>query len=139
MVICSNHVMYFNKTIAEKYQIPDIYALIREGKWTLDKLAEFAMPVTSDLNGDNIMDENDLWGFITTSGSTSVFLPSCDQPIMKTGDDGIPTLALNTPKMVTIIEKLYKLCIESGDTLFAGIDKELDFLQAVHGGTQSLL
>lgn len=127
MVICSNHVMYFNKTIAEKYQIPDIYALIREGKWTLDKLAEFAMPVTSDLNGDNIMDENDLWGFITTSGSTSIFLPSCDQPIMKTGDDGIPTLALNTPKMVTIIEKLYKLCIESGDTLFAGIDKELDF------------
>lgn len=75
MVICSNHVMYFNKTIAEKYQIPDIYALIREGKWTLDKLAEFAMPVTSDLNGDNIMDENDLWGFINDKRIDEHFPP----------------------------------------------------------------
>lgn len=127
MVICSNHVMYFNKSIAEKYQTPDIYSLIREGTWTLDKLAELAKPVTSDLNGDGKMDESDLWGFITTSGSTSIFLPSCDQPIMKTGSDGIPALALNTPKTVTIIEKLYKLCIESGDTLFDGIKKELEF------------
>ena len=129
MVICSNHVMYFNKTIAEKYQTPDIYSLIREGKWTLDKLAELAKPVTSDLNGDDKMDENDLWGFITTTGSTSIFLPSCNQPIMKNNEDGIPTLALNTPKMVTIIEKLYKLCIESGDTLFDKIDKELEFCE----------
>ncbi len=126
-VICMNHVMYFNKTIAEKYQTPDIYALIRDGKWTLDKLAELAKPATTDLNGDDKMDENDLWGFITTSGSTSIFLPSCNQPIMKTNSDGIPTLALNTPKMATIVEKLYKLCIESGDTLFDKINKELEF------------
>ncbi|MGM9624508.1 MAG: extracellular solute-binding protein [Eubacteriales bacterium] len=133
-VICSNHVMYFNKSIAEKYKIPDVYELIHDGKWTLDKMTELAKSVASDINGDDKMDEEDLWGLITTSGSTSIFLPSCEQPIMKNDSNGIPTLALNTPKMATIVEKLYEICFESGATLFDNISKETDFCKLFADG-----
>ena len=129
MVICSNHIMYYNKDIAEEYGIPDINQLVRDGDWTMDKLYELSGLVSDDLDGNSIMDENDLWGLITTTGSTSIFLPSCDQAIMENDENGIPQLVLNTPKTADIVERVYKLCVESGQTLMSDISHEVEYCE----------
>ncbi len=54
----------FNKTIAAANQMPDIYNLVREGKWTYDKLSELAQIAVKDSNGDGAMSPDDVYGFL---------------------------------------------------------------------------
>ena len=54
----------FNKTIASNNQLEDIYTLVREGKWTYDKLAELAEATYNDSNGDGTMTPDDIYGFL---------------------------------------------------------------------------
>ena len=54
----------FNKTIAENNQLEDLYTLVREGKWTYDKLTEMAEATYNDSNGDGIMTPDDVYGFL---------------------------------------------------------------------------
>jgi hypothetical protein len=126
-VICNNHIMFFNKKVADELEIPNLYETVRQGKWTIDLLTQYAKLGTKDLNGDGIMGEDDRWGFLASTGSTSTFLAGSDQPIMAVNSDGIPELALNTPKMISIVEKVYDLCVASGDTYMKPIDRENDF------------
>ena len=53
----------FNKTLLAKngVDVKNIYKLVRDKKWTWDKLREYAMAATKDTNNDGI---NDTWGII---------------------------------------------------------------------------
>jgi hypothetical protein len=57
-------VLLFNKDmLASIYPNGEnLYELVRQGKWTVDKFAEIAKGVVSDLNGDGVMDDNDQYG-----------------------------------------------------------------------------
>ena len=44
----------FNKQLAEEYQVEDLYALVRDNKWTLEKMHEIAKKVSSDTDGDGV-------------------------------------------------------------------------------------
>lgn len=59
---CSS-IVVFDKVYAETYDLPDVYEVVREGKWTIDKLAEWTKDIYQDLNGDGKKDENDFYGF----------------------------------------------------------------------------
>ena len=54
----------FNKTIAKNNQLEDLYTLVREGKWTYDKLTEMAEATYNDSNGDGTMTPDDVYGFL---------------------------------------------------------------------------
>lgn len=54
----------FNKTIASNNQLEDLYTLVREGKWTYDKLTEMAEATYNDSNGDGTMTPDDVYGFL---------------------------------------------------------------------------
>lgn len=123
-VINNNHAMFFNKNLLKEYNIPDIYNTVREGKWTLDLLSQYVKLATKDMDGNGVMDDSDRWGLIASTGSTSAFLPSCSQPIMLTNEEGLPELAINTSRTVTIVEKVYDICISSGNTLLKPIAEE---------------
>lgn len=43
----------------------EIYSIVKEGKWTLDKLKTIAEMAYSDKNGNGQMDEDDYYGFTT--------------------------------------------------------------------------
>ena len=44
--------LYFNKTLFDKYDMTYPYELVREGKWTLDRLFELTKDMTQDKDGD---------------------------------------------------------------------------------------
>ena len=59
-------ILVFNKTMAADLGISEnIYSLVRDGKWTFDKLTDIAKQAVSDLNGDGIMGQNDRYGVST--------------------------------------------------------------------------
>ena len=64
----------FNKTIASNNQIEDLYTVVREGKWTYDKLSSIAETVMQDANGDGVMTpEEDIYGFLGARDGTESF------------------------------------------------------------------
>lgn len=55
----------YNKTMLKEYGITeDLNQLVRDGKWTFDKLRELAIACTKDTNGDG---EPDTYGLITNT------------------------------------------------------------------------
>lgn len=64
-------VFYFNKQIAENNNVGDLYSLVREGNWTLDKLKELCANVYQDLNGNAEKDDADLFGLATDYGNVA--------------------------------------------------------------------
>jgi hypothetical protein len=55
-------IMLFNKKLAEEYHTPDLYEIVNNGEWTIDKMTELAENVYSDLNGNSIPDAADQFG-----------------------------------------------------------------------------
>jgi hypothetical protein len=55
----------FNKRMSADFGLENPYALVREGKWTLDKFYEIMTQVSVDLNGDGMMRiQDDQFGLI---------------------------------------------------------------------------
>ena len=107
------HAMFYNKNLARTFSLPDIYEIIKNGKWTLDELNGLIKDTSRDLNGDGAMDREDQYGFVGSNATNGVFLTGFNQRIMKTGADGYPELALNTERTASIVEKVYDLTFEN--------------------------
>ncbi len=99
--------IFFNKDIANDWNVPDLYSLVLDGKWTLDKYLEIASSVSSDLNGDGELDENDLFGTLN-SAYTDTRFAAYDMPISKKNTDGSLELCVMNEKFVDVYTKLYE-------------------------------
>ncbi len=55
--------LFFNKTLAESFDLDSPYEMVKNGTWTIDRLREMAMAVASDLNGDGKWDDQDRYGY----------------------------------------------------------------------------
>lgn len=55
----------FNKDIARDHGVEDLYAIVTEGVWTMDRMKVVYENVTTDLDGDGKMTLEDLWGFLS--------------------------------------------------------------------------
>ncbi len=56
--------MLFNKELAETLAVGDIYGLINDGAWTLDKMKELGAAAYADLNGNSTVDHEDRYGVV---------------------------------------------------------------------------
>jgi hypothetical protein len=110
--------IFFNARLSADLNNENLYELVLNGDWTWDKLTEIASKASADLNGDGVYDDKDQYGFVGESDWQFASIPtSCDQYMIVKDSDGTPSLNLNTPKMVSIIEKFNKL-VNGGHTSF---------------------
>jgi ABC-type glycerol-3-phosphate transport system substrate-binding protein len=101
--------IYFNKQLAADYNVGDLYKLVRDGKWTFDRMAEMCMNVSRDLDGDSKFTEADLYGYATTTGNLlDNFVSSFDINFTEQGDDGYHTLALESERTIDAYGKLHE-------------------------------
>ena len=104
--IHNTYCMYYNKTLASDYDLGDIYGVIKDGKWTLDKLQEYSMQVYKDLNGDGTQDEGDQYGYATSIDSNVVtYFWAFDVPLIE-AKDGVVTITANNAKTVETVSRL---------------------------------
>ncbi len=61
-VIYTMYVSFFNKDLLEALELEDPYALVADGKWTIDKQFEMCAGAYSDLNGNGVKDAGDQTG-----------------------------------------------------------------------------
>ena len=87
----------FNKQLIGDFSLENPYQLVREGKWTIDKLLEMCKGVSRDLNGDGKMGFEDMYGYagetynlylgVLSSGSSITSKDPGDLPIYTGLDD----------------------------------------------------
>lgn len=58
------YTMWINKDLIAEYQLTHPYDLVREGKWTLEKLFELTNNTYQDLNNNGSEDSADFFGFV---------------------------------------------------------------------------
>lgn len=100
----------FNKSLIEAYGLEDPYELVRNGEWTLDKMAEMAEVATIE-NGDSVWDHNDKYGVTSGDGwFFSSFIYSSDLELSTINDEGEIELVFKVDDRTTeLMEKLDKL------------------------------
>ncbi len=105
----NNFAIFYNKDIAADLQLDNLPDLVRDGKWTLDKLIELSKLGKKDIGGDGVMDvDKDQFGYITSSNlGIDAFFNSCDVKVATRDDLGVPTLLIDdTAHYVDVQQKV---------------------------------
>jgi len=99
--------IYFNKGILTDIRgDADLYAEVKDGKWTIDRMTELCDEAKADLNADGRMDlAADRFGYGMQSDYAVVYQFAWDQPVTVRDDAGYPVDAINTERMLTMTEK----------------------------------
>jgi len=116
--------IYFNKALANSYEIGDLYSVVLDGKWTYDKLIECVKDIYVD-DGNDSRGEEDFYGLtITNSTSLHAWLPAFDNPICSMDGEGKPTITIKSDKIDKIVNNIYDMCYNTNgvwcDTYAAG-------------------
>ena len=111
--------MFFNKNVAASYNITaaELYDLVDEGKWTIDKFSEYTNAVTSDSDGNGTLDQNDTWGCTANVQYLGNFLHGWDDPYTKVVD-GELVFNLNNEFTYGAIDRI--ISIMNNNMIFAG-------------------
>ena len=99
----------FNKDIAKEYQLEDLYTIVKDGRWTLDKMAEVSTSVITDLDGNGVIEvSDDLFGFTGAFNILSLMTVSAGARYSEMGENGIPVFLGLTEKLQSSVEKISK-------------------------------
>lgn len=108
------YVIYFNKTLEQKYNVNNMYGTVLDGKWTIDSMALLTRDIHEDLNGDGNMNEQDLFASVWTAvNDVDCFLQGSSIKMIEKDGEGYPVLAYEYDKINTIVEKVYMFMYEN--------------------------
>ncbi len=112
--VASTYCMFYNKGMAVDYGLPDMYELIDNGEWTLDKMQSFSEGVYNDVNGNGAKDAEDIYALTTDCKSNAnTYLWAFGKKIATQKDDGTYSLSYFDEKLVSIVERLYGMYYET--------------------------
>ena len=102
---------FFNKNMFDERQIPYLYDVVNEGKWTIDYQRELTQNIYDDLNGDSNKDAGDRYGFITNGDQIGVdpYWSSCELDILVKDVDNYLTYGVNQERISTAVTKINQL------------------------------
>ncbi len=113
-------VVYFNKTkwVDYLHSTEDLYQIVRDGKWTIDRLMGYSIDLYHDVNGNGKRDEEDFYGFSPVyNASVNAFVYGSDIRRVKIIGDSWATYEvvqdMSNEKLVDLYMKLKNLMTES--------------------------
>lgn len=100
----------FNKELASKY-IPDVnlYDLVREGKWTIDKMSEYAARATVELVADDAWTYKDQWGYVGEAANYAAHMAGFGMRLAEVTPDGGVQLNMFSPEFYDAYGKVISL------------------------------
>ncbi len=116
--------MFFNYQIMEQYgySSEDLYNLVFEGVWTVDKLKELTSGIWQDVNGDGKHDAGDVHGYAVTSSGVNthdVWLAALNiSPVLTIRGEDDFEVTFFSDATVSALELIASLYHESEGSLF---------------------
>ncbi len=114
--------IFFNKkTQKEDTRIPDLYKLVDDGEWTIDKMTEIAGYAALDDNGDDVLTVGpDRWGLLSERSVTLALVAGGDLRIIdKDKKDDLPYIAATSENYLNMLEKVLEISNNFNVTMFA--------------------
>lgn len=123
--------VFFNKALTQAYDTEDPYTLVREGKWTLEKLAELSADAYHDLNGDGKKDPADQFGLTMSSVCADSLFFASGLRTTEIGSDGLPVISemFGSEKTQALVSWLNDLFETNSAYLSLDNDYMLPFLE----------
>ncbi len=117
-VLRFTYCMYYNKGLAEAYNISDIYDRVMNHEWTYDLLYSTVENVYQDLNGNGSRDEEDMYGLSTDFyGASTNFSYALGVKLTAKDADGIPQNVYYSEKTVDVFNRIYDLLFNNSGVL----------------------
>ncbi len=114
--------VYFNKELAAKYNIPDLYEIVQAGNWTFEKMMEYVVTVGADLDNDGTYTSEDLYGLSIDAQNCRYAATYWETEMSTLGADGRHTLNLPNERYINCYETLYNAIYNNTQVFFAGMD-----------------
>jgi hypothetical protein len=101
----ATHAILFNKQLLGDYGMENPYQLIKEGKWTFDRMIEMASQVSHDLNGDGKYDFDDRYGALIWDNSLMAIVNAVGEQCARIDSNGEIRLTFNSEMTTAIFNK----------------------------------
>ena len=109
--------VYFNKGIAEREQIQDLYALVNNNEWTIEKMRVIAHDVASLNNEDSFMYNSEgtsVYGITTYWNGAKALLDGGNVQFITQDVNGDPTSNISAERFTNLTQDLARLFGEAG-------------------------
>ncbi len=105
--------MFFNKKLAEDYQLGSLYEKVYDGTWTMDVFNKIVADGFKDLNGNTEKDPTDRYGFVNMPWFYG-WLEAFNMGYFSADKNGEISYNFDMQKNTQIVETLYDLLFTSG-------------------------
>ena len=109
--------VFFNKEMFNTLKIDMPYDMVRDGKWTFDKMYEYAS-VAANLNGDESFtysaNGKAIYGIASISNMMPAFIMGCDAYYIEKDENGSPVLSFTSEHFQDVCSKIATLTSSQG-------------------------
>jgi hypothetical protein len=109
----STMLFFFNQKLIQDYNLESPYQLLDENKWTFDEYAKLVRAVSTDLNGDGIMDENDRFGNVLAYHYIQYMVQGSGMRYAELDRDGFPHITFMSERTVAAVDNIFNLYFDT--------------------------
>lgn len=96
--------VYFNKKLADDYNVGSLYDEVYNNTWTIETMINKGKMVSDDLNGDGKYDDEDRYGILAGDEFVTALFAACGGKIVTKDSDGYPQLSFANEYNYTAIQ-----------------------------------
>lgn len=126
---------FYNKQLADNHQLGNFYEIVKEGKWTIDKMIELGEVVALDVDNDGIATDEDIYGLVCGDDPVYMLFHSAGGRYITKDENGYPQLSFESEYNFTVIkyyleELMYKEHLTRNNDFVDGAKKvDLMFME----------
>ena len=94
----------FNKNLARNLNLPDLYAMVNDGTWTMEALYSCMANASADINGDGQHGYDDQWGMAGENWNTNALVAAAGVKVFDKDENDMPFVAMNTERYFQAFE-----------------------------------
>jgi hypothetical protein len=99
----------FNKKLIEDFALDNMYNLVKENRWTIDKFFEMSKGIAVDMDGDGAMTDTDRYGILSQN---DMFYPcfwvSSGIKTISKDEDDLLVFTGDSEKLYNVLDKAYQ-------------------------------
>lgn len=109
-------VLFFNKQMLADNDLDNPYALVRDGKWTIDSMFGMCTDLTADLNGDDKLQiDDDRFGLFCAGNTPHSLFFATGERIVTTANNGTLQLVMNNERSAEAVTKILDRCLDKSN------------------------
>lgn len=109
------HVFFYNKNIIENNGFDQPYAMVEEGKWTMDYFDTLVNACVRDVDGNGTIDINsdkDIVGLIGNADEPKHWIYGAREKSIEIDDEGSFVVNTLSERHINVAEKIYRILVE---------------------------